>query len=79
MLKKYLNYRDAISLFLHFSLYMILCYTISVTLYITMPPDDVHYYFILETGKLYLEYILASILIMMIIVIILTHFTTDKK
>ena len=73
MLKKYLNCTNAIHMFLKFSLAIIMCYSTSLTLYLTMPPDGFHKQEILSMGIIYLENIVCSIAVMTICFLIMNY------
>ena len=73
MLKKYLKYYDVVKAFMLFALSLILCYTVSVTMYLSMPPENVHIYFVFRDGLIYLEFILGSFLITAIATLLLTY------
>lgn len=61
MLKKYLNYSTALQTFLHISLFIILCYTIALTLFLSMPPENLSLYTVSSSGILYLENVLCAL------------------
>ena len=61
MLKNYLNCSTALHIFLHISLFVILCYTVSLTLFLSMPPENLSHYTVVSSGILYLENILCAL------------------
>lgn len=79
MLKKYLNYYDAIRVFVLFALSLLMCFTVAATMFLSMPPEGIHSYILFRQGVTYMEYILASILITLISTMMLTYISKLKK
>ncbi len=79
MLKKYLNYYGAVRIFTLFAFSLILCYVVSMTMFLAMPPSNLHNYTVISDGLIYLEYILASLLITIIFITLITYLTKIKK
>lgn len=79
MLKKYLNCTNAIHIFLNISLTIIMCYVISLTLYLSMPPEDMHLYDVMSRGIIYLEYIVCSIAVVSVCFIIMKYIIKNQK
>ena len=61
MLKNYLNCSTALHIFLHISLFVILCYTIALTLFVSMPPEHLSTYTVSSSAILYLENIFCAL------------------
>lgn len=61
MLNKYINSKDFTCEFLKFSLFIISCYCIVLTLFITMPPNNLHNFEVLRVAFYLLESIFSSI------------------
>lgn len=61
MLKKYLNCNTAANSFISFALVIIMCYVIALTLYLSMPPSDIHISVVAERGILFLENIFCAL------------------
>lgn len=60
MLKKYINKVNAPYVFLKFALALIMCYSVAVTMYLSMPPASGHTYEVFRNGVLLMEYIMMS-------------------
>lgn len=78
MLKKYLNYNNAINIFLNISLTIIMCYTISLTLFLSMPPAMMSSYDVISNGILYMEYILCSIALVSVCFLIMKYIIKNQ-
>ena len=71
MLKKYLNCGNAASLFINFALLIIMFYAISLTLYLSMPPSDIHISMVAEKGELFLENIFCALMVSVVFYLIM--------
>ena len=73
MLKNYLNCTNAASVFFRIALVIIMCYVVSLTLYLSMPPNDIHISVVAERGVLYLENVLCAISVSVLFYLIMKY------
>ncbi len=79
MFKKYINKTNAPYIFLKFALALIMCYSVAVTMYLSMPPVSDYKYEIFRNGVILMEYILMSCCIVAVFFNLILYVGTYKK
>lgn len=79
MLNKYINSKDFTCVFLKFALFIISCYCIVLTLFITMPPENLNNFEVLRVAFFLLESIFSSISLSVFIFCIMSMIATYYK
>ena len=79
MLKKYLNYYNAPYVFLYLSLTVILTYAVSLTLFLSMPPEGMPEYTVFERGICILDHLVSSLVFTVISFCLMRYIFSDSK
>ncbi len=82
MLKKYLNYSNALRVFLNFSFVCILTYLIALTLFLSMPSKELYCFEVFTKAKIMLESVVCSLSLTIVFGLIIRYeiyIKTQKK